>query len=370
MKTNPLKQLETLGQSIWLDYIKRDLISSGKLKKLIDEDGLRGMTSNPSLFENAIAKSSDYDADIQKMLQEGKDVNMIYAALTQKDVQDAADEFCHLYNQMNGRDGYVSLEVNPHLAHDTNGTIEEARRLWTQLNRPNVFIKVPATKEGLPAITQLISEGINVNVTLLFGLSRYREVAEAYLAGIESRLSQGKSIAHVSSVASFFLSRIDVLLDPIFEKIMADNTEKSELAKQLHGQIAIASAKIAYSLYDEIFNSAKFKKLAEEGAQVQRLLWASTGTKNPEYSDIKYVEALIGPETVNTLPLETIDAYRDHGDPKLRLGLDLDKATSFFQHLPDLGINMDQVTQQLENEGVDKFNKAYDQLIETLRKKK
>ena len=361
MKTNPLKQLEALGQSIWLDYIKRDLMSSGKLKKLIDEDGLHGMTSNPSLFEKAIAESSDYDSDIKKMLQEGNDVDMIYEALTQKDVQDAADEFRHLYNQINGRDGYVSLEVNPHLAHDTNGTIEEARRLWKKLNRPNVFIKVPATKEELPAITQLISEGINVNITLLFVLSRIREVADAYIAGIESRLSQGKPVEHISSVASFFLSRIDVLLDPIFEKM---------LAKELQGQIAIASAKIAYSMYEEIFKSDKFKKLAEKGAQVQRLLWASTGTKNPNYSDIKYVEALIGPETVNTLPLETIDAYRDHGDPKVRLGLELDKAKGFFQRLPDLGINIDQVTQQLENEGVDKFIKAYDQLIATLKKKK
>jgi transaldolase len=371
MKTNPLKQLEALGQSIWLDYIKRDLMTSGKLKKLIDEDGLHGMTSNPSLFEKAIAESHDYDQDIRKMSPDNN-VNQIYAALTQKDVQDAADEFRNLYNRINGKDGYVSLEVNPHLAHDTNGTIEEARRLWKALNRPNVFIKVPATKEGIPAISQLIGEGINVNVTLLFGLPRYREVAQAYIAGIETRLSEGKPVKHIASVASFFLSRIDVLVDPLLEKYRLENTDKpqlAKLAKQLQGEIAIASAKIAYQMYNELFAGDSFKKLARGGAQVQRLLWASTGTKNPVYSDIKYVESLIGRETVNTLPLETLDAYRDHGDPKVRLTSDLDKAISAFQSLPEFGIHIDQITQQLENEGVDKFNKAYDQLIETLKNK-
>jgi len=370
MTKNPLKQLEALGQSIWLDYISRDLMTSGKLKKLIDEDGLRGITSNPSIFQKSIAESTDYDADIQKMFQEGKDVNAVYESLTQKDVRDAADVFRNLYNNLKGHDGYVSLEVNPHLAHDTKGTIEEARRLWKTLDRPNVFIKVPATKEGLFAIQELISEGININVTLLFGLSRYREVAEAYIAGIESRVSQGKSVENITSVASFFLSRIDVLLDPLFDKVIADNNEKSKLAKTMLGQVAISSAKIAYSMYDELFNTEKFKKLAAQGAKVQRLLWASTGTKNPAYSDVKYVEALIGPETVNTLPLETIDAYRDHGDPKLRLDLELDKSIDIFASLPELDINMDQITQQLEDEGVGKFNKSYDELIETLKKKK
>ncbi len=369
MNTNPLQKLEALGQSIWLDYIRRDLIASGKLKKLIIEDSLRGMTSNPSIFEKAFAENHDYDQDIEKMSHDGKKVDKIYETLAQKDVQDAADEFRNLYNQTNGQDGYVSLEVNPHLAHDTQGTIEEARRLWKALDRPNVFIKVPATKEGLPAIQQLISEGININVTLLFGLSRYREVAQAYIAGIKARLEKGQTVKQIASVASFFLSRIDVFLDPIFEKCITENSEKSQLAKQLEGQVAITSAKIAYHIYNEIFNNNSFKKLAEKGANSQRLLWASTSTKNPKYSDIKYVEALIGPHTVNTLPIETIDAYRDHGDPKARLELDLDKATDFFQRLPELDINIDQVTQQLENEGVDKFTKSYDQLIETLNKK-
>ncbi len=368
MKTNPLKKLETFGQSIWLDYIKRDLFASGKLKQLILDDGLRGMTSNPSIFEKAIVDSTEYDQDIKRMAQEGKNVNQIYEALTQKDVQAAADEFHDLYNQTNGQDGYVSLEVNPHLAHDTNGTIDEARRFWKALNRPNVLIKVPATKEGLPVIKQLISEGINVNVTLLFGLSRYREVAEAYIAGIEARLKQGKSVTHVASVASFFLSRIDVLLDPVFEKLAAGDTEQATVAKQLQGQVAIASAKGAYHIFEELFNSNRFQMLAGKGANVQRLLWASTSTKNPNYSDTKYVEALIGSPTVNTLPLETFDAYRDHGDPKARLGLELDKATWCFQQLPDFGINIDQATQQLENEAVDKFINSYDQLIDALKK--
>ena len=366
MTLNPLQKLEALGQSIWLDYIKRDLFTSGKLKKLIREDSLRGMTSNPSIFEKAIAESHDYDQDIKKMSHAGKSVQAIYTALTQKDVQDAADEFRDLYNQTNGKDGYVSLEVNPHLSHDTHGTIEEARRLWKALDRPNVLIKVPATKEGIPAIKQLISEGINVNVTLLFAIPRYREVAEAYVAGIEARVAQGQSVQQIASVASFFLSRIDVLIDPLLKKQIKDNTEMSNSAKQLQGQIAIASAKIAYQEYKKIFNNDRFKKLAEKGAHVQRLLWASTSTKNPDYSDIKYVEALIGPETVNTLPLETINDYRDHGDPQLRLDSDIQKATKSFQLLSELGINIDQVTKQLEKEGVDKFSESYDQLIEAL----
>ena len=363
MNTNPLKKLETLDQAIWIDYIKRDMFQTGQLKKFIADDGVRGMTSNPSIFENAIAKSHDYDEDIKKMSQQGKDVNTIFESLTQKDVQDAADEFRPLYEELKGQDGYVSLEVNPHLAHDTQGTIEEGRRLWKALNRPNVFIKVPATKEGLLAIEQLISEGINVNVTLLFSLERYRDVAYAYIAGIESRKAQGKPVENIRSVASFFLSRIDALLDPKLEKISAENSEKSAIAKQLQGQVAIGSAKMAYQIYKELFENPAFKKL---GANVQRLLWASTSTKNPAYSDVKYVEALIGPQTVNTLPLETLEAYRDHGDPKLRLEDDTEKFSKILHELPNLGIDLSQVTQALEDEGVDKFIKSYDQLIKTL----
>ena len=369
LKENHLKQLGTLGQSIWLDYIRRDLIVSGELRRLIEKDGLRGMTSNPSIFEKAIAGSHDYDEDIRTMALDGKDCKAIYEALSQRDVQGAAEEFRPVYDETDGKDGYVSLEVNPHLAHDTNGTIAEARRLWAALNRSNVFIKVPATTEGLQAIQQLISEGINVNVTLLFGLPRYQQVAEAYITGIEARLAQGKPVKHVASVASFFVSRIDALLDPLLEKIIAQGGDKVQLAKQVHGQIAIASAKVAYQIYKEIFSSDRFKKLTDQGARSQRLLWASTSRKNPEYSDVKYVEALIGADTVDTVPVETLDAYRDHGEPKARLEQDAEEADCVLQRLPALGINIDKVTQQLEEEGVEKFNHPFDELMETLAKK-
>ncbi|NNM60127.1 MAG: transaldolase [Legionellales bacterium] len=370
MEANPLKKLEALGQSIWLDSINRNLMTSGKLQQLIDEDGLRGITSNPSIFEKAIAGSKDYDKDIQTMMNEGKDVNTIYETLSQRDIQDAADEFRDLYHKTQSKDGYVSLEVNPHLAYDTKGTIEEARRLWKALNRPNVLIKIPGTKEGLPAITQLISEGININVTLLFGVPRYQAAAEAYMAGLEIRAGKGEPINKIASVASFFLSRIDVLIDPILEKIIAQGGEEAALAKKLQGQVAIASAKVAYQLYNELISRDRFKKLTEKGAQVQRLLWASTGTKNPAYSDIKYIESLIGVDTVNTVPMETLDAYRNHGKPHLVLEEDIVKANWVFQQLPKFGINLDKITQQLEDEGVDKFIVSFDQLIETVGTKR
>ena len=366
MSSNPLKQLAELGQSIWLDYIRRDLISSGGLRRLIEEDGLRGMTSNPSIFEKAIADSHDYDEDIRAMALDGKGVEAIYETLSQRDVQSAADEFRPLYEKTGGADGFVSLEVNPHLAHDTRGTVEEGRRLWAALNRPNVLIKVPATADGLPAIQQLIGEGISVNVTLLFGLPRYRQVVEAYLAGVEARAAQGKPVKHLASVASFFVSRIDALVDPLLEKIMARGGKEADLAKAARGQTAIASAKMAYRIYQEIFGSDRFKKLAAQGARAQRLLWASTSTKNPDYSDVKYVEALIGPDTVDTAPLETLDAYRDHGEPKARLEQDVEEARRLLARLPELGIGIDDVTRQLEDEGVEKFNKPFDKLMETL----
>jgi len=363
---NPLEQLETLGQSIWLDYIRRDLIADGGLRRLIEEDGLRGMTSNPAIFEKAIVDSHDYDEDIRIMAARGMAAPEIYESISQRDVQSAADVFRPLYDRTDGRDGYVSLEVNPHLAHDTNGTLGEARRLWAALNRPNVFIKVPATDEGLPAIRQLISEGINVNVTLIFGLPRYRQVAEAYAAGIESRSSQGKSVKHVASVASFFVSRIDALVDPLLQLIVVQGDKEADIAKEALGQVAVASAKIAYQTYKEIFGSARFRSLAMQGARVQRLLWASTGTKNPEYSDVKYVEALIGRDTVNTAPVETLDAYRDHGDPQDRIEQDMFEAARVLSLLPELDIKLDSVTQQLEDEGITKFNQPFDKLMKAV----
>ena len=367
--SNPLKNLESLGQSIWLDYIRRDLIANGELKRLIDEDGLRGMTSNPAIFEKAIAESNLYDSDIRWMSLQKKDMNAIYEALSQLDVKNAADVFRPLYEKTAGEDGYVSLEVNPRLAHNTKGTIDEGRRLWAVLNKPNVLIKVPATTEGLPAIRQLISDGININVTLLFGLPRYRAVAEAYVEGLELRASLGKPIDQIASVASFFLSRIDTLADPLLEKIIQSDSKKKEIAAEALGEVAISSAKAAYQIYTEIFGSSQFKKLEEKGARVQRLLWASTSNKNPNYSDVKYIEALIGANTVNTVPPQTIDAYRDHGDPKLRIGLNIKKANRVLASLPELRINIDQASQQLEDEGVSKFNEPFDMLMEAITKK-
>jgi transaldolase len=367
-KKNTLLELAALGQSIWLDYTRRDLILSGELRRLIEEDGLRGMTSNPSIFEKAIVGSSLYEKDIQTMTLDGQSPKMMYETLSQRDVQGASDEFRSIYDRMGGRDGYVSLEVNPHLAHDTKGTIAEARRLWRALDRPNVLIKVPATIEGLPAIQQLISEGINVNITLLFGLPRYRQVVAAYIAGIEARANEGKSVEHVASVASFFLSRIDTLVDPSVEKFIAHGSTEVDVAKKVRGQVAIASAKMAYQLYKEIFQSERFQKLADRGARVQRLLWASTSTKNPDYSDLKYVETLIGRDTINTVTVETLDAYRDHGQSKASLDRDIEQAGWVLQRLPELGINLDQVTQQLEDEGVEKFNQAFDKLMNALKK--
>jgi transaldolase/glucose-6-phosphate isomerase len=370
MNGNPLLELRTFGQSVWLDFIRRGMLSSGELQRLIEEDGLRGVTSNPPIFEKAIAGSHDYDKSIQTLALEGKGVEEIYQALTVEDVQQAADLFRHIYDEAGGEDGFVSLEVSPHLAHDTEGTLAEARRLWTALDRPNVLIKVPATYEGLPAIQQLISEGINVNVTLLFGLPRYREVAEAYIAGLEARAAQGKPVERVASVASFFLSRIDVLVDPMLEEKGRAGGPEAKTARALHGQVAVASAKAAYQIYRGIFGGERFRKLAGQGARPQRLLWASTSTKNPAYSDVKYVEALIGPKTVNTIPLETLNAYRDHGHPAARLEDSVAEAQKTLVRLSELGIDLDKVTQQLEDEGVQKFIKPFDRLMDTLKKER
>jgi len=370
MKENPLLRVQDFGQSIWQDDIRRKMILTGRLKRLIDEDGIRGVTSNPAIFDKAIAGSDDYDSSIQAMALDGKDIETIYQTLTVEDVQNAADEFRRLYDSSDGKHGFVSLEVNPHLAHDAAGTIAEARHLWQALDRPNVFIKVPATEEGLSAIQQLIGEGINVNVTLLFGLPRYRKVADAYIAGLETRTAAGRPLKSVASVASFFLSRIDVLVDKMLEKIMQNDSSQAELAAELRGQVAIASAKQAYQIYQEIFNGDRFKKLAAKGARTQRVLWASTSTKNPDYPDVKYVEALIGPETINTLPQETLSAYRDHGQPADRLEDDLDQAGRVLAQLAQLDIDIDDVTRQLEDEGVEKFNQPFDSLMQTLKEKR
>ncbi len=371
MIENPLIVLESYGQSIWMDFIRRGVLESGELVRYIAEDGVSGVTSNPSIFEKAITGSHDYDEAIRSLALEEKSAAEIFQALTIDDIQQTADSFRPLYDQLEGKDGFVSLEVSPHLAHDTAGTIAEARQLWFKVNRPNVMIKVPGTREGLPAIQQLISEGINVNITLLFGLPRYREVMEAYLSGLEALEKQGRSLDRVASVASFFLSRIDVLVDPMLEKIQAAGGDEAGKAAELKGKSAIASARTAYDMYQKVFKGDRFRKLAEKGARTQRLLWASTSTKNPEYSDVMYVEPLIGPDTINTVPVETLNAYRDHGKPKKDTLLDdTDISCRIRERLAEINIDLDAVTQQLEDEGVEKFNKAFDQLKAALEEKR
>ncbi|HEX9012190.1 MAG TPA: transaldolase [Anaerolineaceae bacterium] len=367
---NPLLRLESFGQSIWLDFISRDVIESGNLKCWIDEDGLSGVTSNPSIFEKAMVNSHTYDNAVDKLVAEGKTAVEIFGSESIQDIQRAADLFRPVYNRKDGKDGFFSVEVSPGVARDTQASLEEARGLWKAAARPNVFVKVPGTKEGLPVIEQLISEGVNVNITLLFGLPRYREVVEAYLSGLETRVKQGLPIERVASVASFFLSRIDTLVDPKLEAIQIQGGENAALATRAHGQVAIACAKIAYEIFHELTTTERFVALAEKGARVQRLLWASTSTKNPAYSDVKYVDALIGPDTIDTIPLETLDAYRDHGDPALRLTEGLAEAHEVLDSLPRLGIDIDQVTQQLEDEGIQKFSQAYNQLMDSLEKKR
>ncbi len=362
---NPLEKLSTFGQSPWLDDLRRSLVTEGGLQNLID-DGLRGLTSNPAIFEAAIAKSSDYDDAIRQLAQDGKSVEEIYRRLTVEDVQGACDLFRPLYDETGGADGFVSYEVSPKLANDTDGTVQEARELWRIIDRPNVMIKVPATQEGLPAIRQLISEGVNVNVTLIFGLPRYKLVAEAYIDGLQDRVDQGESIERVASVASFFLSRVDSLIDAELEAIQKEGGERGERAGKILGEVAVASAKMAYVAYKEIFGGEAFAKLAAQGAQPQRLLWASTSTKNPDYSEDKYVQPLIGEPTVNTMAQKTLDYYRESGEPAATLEQGADKADEILSTLESLGISIDEATQQLEDEGVEKFVTPFSSLMDTL----
>jgi len=370
MKKNPLLKLEAFGQSVWLDDLRRSALDNGELQGLIQQDGVSGLTSNPSIFEKAIVDSNDYDNAIHELALQGKSIEEIYQALTVEDIQRAADLFRPIFDRLEGADGFVSLEVSPQLARDTAGTIVEARKLWVAVNRPNLFIKVPATREGLPAIQQLIGEGINVNITLLFGLPRYREVVEAYLLGLETLAAHGKPLANVSSVASFFLSRIDVLIDPLLEKLKLENGTAAWNLAGIQGQVAIASAKVAYVVYKEIFGGERYLKLAQMGARTQRLLWASTGTKNPEYSDVKYIEPLIGDKTINTIPPETLNAYRDHGKPSSQLETGVREAYHILEGLRQAGLDLDAFTQELEDEGVTKFSKAFEQLMAALQEKR
>jgi len=366
---NPLMELAKYGQSVWLDYIRRNLITSGELKRLVDEDGLGGVTSNPAIFEKAITGSTDY-ADALLELQKRKDLDAmgIYETLAIKDIQDAADILRPVYDRTKTRDGYVSLEVSPFLARDTEGTIKDARRLWKAVNRPNLLVKIPATTEGIAAIQQCISEGININVTLLFAQEMYEKVARAYIVGLKKYVAGGGDPSHVASVASFFISRIDSMVDAIVKarlKSASDPKEQAQL-RSLLGKVAIANGKLTYQRYKEIFAEAEWKELAKKGAQTQRVLWASTSTKDPSYPDVLYIEELIGPDTVNTIPPQTLEAFRDHGKPKASLEADLDAAQDTMDTLEKVGISMKKVTDDLVTQAVKLFADPFDKLLNTV----
>jgi transaldolase len=370
MRENPLLRLEQLGQSVWIDFLSRAMLVSGELVSLIQEDGVTGVTSNPAIFQKAIAESSDYDAAIVELARQGLSAGEIYESLVVDDIRMTADLLRPVYDRLSGKDGFVSLEVSPHLARDSAGTVAEARRLWGRVDRPNIFIKVPGTREGLGAIRQLIGEGINVNVTLLFGLPRYRAVAEAYLDGLSERAARGLSLDRIFSVASFFLSRIDVLVDPLLAKLAQGEGRSAQMAASLKGETAIASAKIARKIYGEVIAEDRYRTLSARGAHPQRVLWASTGTKDPSYSDVKYIEPLIGGDTVNTMPLETLAAYREHGRPAARLEKGGQEAQQVLDRLAELGIDIDAVTQQLEEEGIEKFSRPFDSLMRNIEAKR
>jgi len=364
---NPLRDLEKLGQSIWLDFITRQFIVDGHLKKLIENDGLKGVTSNPTIFQKAFSGGKEYDQPISQLQAQGLSAERIFETIAIQDIQQACDLFRPVYDRTHAGDGFVSLEVSPHLARDTQGTLAEARKLFDAVKRPNVMIKIPGTKEGLGAIEQALGDGININVTLIFSLKRYQEVMEAWLSGLE-KLAKAASLpagrlplAAVASVASFFVSRVDTLVDGLLEK---------KNRPELMGKAAIANARLAYQMFEKMKAGPRFQALAAKGVRVQRPLWASTSTKNPKYRDVLYVEELVGKETVDTLPLPTVDAFRDHGQAKAALPGDPAQAQKELDQLKAAGIEMDQVTQQLEDDGVRLFMESYDSLIKSLNEKK
>ena len=368
MSANPLIELTKLGQSIWNDNIERKLITSGELKRLIDEDGLSGVTSNPAIFEKAIAGSDLYADQLRELATQGKSPMEIYEALAIRDIQMTADVLKEVYDRTGGADGFVSLECSPLLANDTAGTIEEARRLWGLLDRSNVMIKIPGTQAGMPAIEQCTYEGININITLLFSLQAYEQTMEAYIRGLERRADEGKPITNIASVASFFVSRIDTAADKELERRIEKSSDEAEKAKlqSLLGRIAIANAKVAYQKYKKIFHGERFAALKQNGARVQRPLWASTSTKNPVYPDVYYVEALMGPETVDTLPPATITAFRDHGRPRVTIEDKIDEERAVLTRLEEVGISLDQVTAHVLADGVRLFVEPFEKLLKTI----
>ncbi|UCE78572.1 MAG: transaldolase [Nitrospiraceae bacterium] len=373
MNENPLRLLNHLGQSVWLDYLGREIIDSGKLKKLIDEDSLSGVTSNPTIFQKAISGSTDYDRKLKALIDKDiSDAKELFLGLAIDDISDAADILWPVYESTGGKDGFVSIEVSPDLAFDTGETIEEARHLFSTIGKKNILVKVPATEPGLPAIEQLTSEGININVTLLFSVNRYAKVAEAYIKGLEKRVSEGKPIHEIRSVASFFVSRVDTLTDKLIEdKInVSSSADEKETLRGLCGKAAVANAKYAYKKYEEIFLGDRFSSVKEKGANIQRLLWGSTGTKNPDYSDVKYIEDIIAPNTVNTLPEKTINAFRDHGKAVVTIYNMMNGAEATLAELKSHGIDIEEVADQLEKEGVKSFSDSFFALLKEIEEKR
>ncbi len=361
MGKSPLHELSAHGQSVWIDFLSRDMLRTGELDRMMREDAVVGMTSNPTIFQKAISAGNAYDAQLREVLREERDPKEIFIRLASKDVGDALDLLRRVWDEGGGKDGYVSIEVDPNLAHDTEATIAEAQRLHDLIDRPNLFVKIPATKEGLPAIEEMISRGRSINVTLTFSLERYVEVAEAYVRGLERLVEAGGDPGTVASVASFFVSRVDTEADRRLDEIGGHD--------ELKGKLAVANAKLAYQRYKEIFAGERWERLAEQGASPQRCLWASTSTKNPEYRDVLYVEELIGPLTVNTMPEETIQAFQDHGRVAETLEQGLDEARRTFDRLEDAGVDYDDVTRTLEREGVEKFADSFSELLEGIRAK-
>jgi len=365
--TNPLFQLKALGQSVWYDNIDRAQLVSGQFKRLMDEDGIVGVTANPTIFQKSISHGNAYDEQMYQLIREGKSTNEIYEVLIIQDIRTVP-----IYDSTSRQDGFVSLEVSPELAHDTEGTISEVRRFWKMVDRPNLMIKIPGTPEGIPAIRQSLSEGININITLIFSIENYLLVADAYLSALEERNSEGKDISHIASVASFFVSRVDTLVDKLLEdqiKATSDST-RQQMLKSLEGRAAIVNARLVYQEFKRIFSTPRFESLKHAGAHVQRPLWASTSTKNPAYRDVLYAEELIGPNTVDTMPLETIQNFRDHGQVRYSIEDNILQAKAELAALEDVGIHYDQVTQQLQDEGVQKFADSFHELFKEIEAKR
>ncbi len=369
MASHPLLDLKQHGQSVWLDNLSRPLIRSGELQRLVQEDGITGVTSNPAIFNKAMTSGTAYDEAMTKLVQAGKTTLEIYEALAITDIQDACDVLRPVHDATGGSDGFVSLEVSPHLADDTQGTIEEAARLWNTVGRRNLLVKIPGTAAGVPAVEACLTRGINVNITLLFSLAAHADVIDAHIRALKTRAGKGEDLRQIASVASFFLSRIDVKLDPMLAS-MARDGEHATKARDLMGKVAVANAKLAYGLWQGKMESADWRALAAEGARVQKPLWASTSTKNPDYSDVMYVEPLIGPHTVNTMPDETIVAFKNHGQAGLTVTSGVEEARATLASLADLGIDMDRVTDELLAEGITKFVKPFDDLLAALEAKR